>query len=669
MRSTCTAFAVLLAAILGLCVAGDPASLPAAPVSPAERVARLTRLVEDSEKERDELLRLLASPTAEYALAEADFNEIDRALTDTKKALARATADKNAADAAKLTAELAKVQKRWDSRRVRFNLAIDQRKAMLDKLALLKTQIEKDKELLAMMEGKAEAVGPALPAPPTPPAPATPATSEAPTTPAAPPKPILATLMGVPIAAPAAAAPTAPTGKATPAVESKELRLAREKAAAERAESEKAREHAEELERRVKLLEQSLRIETKMLETEKDTVDKTTKLLDTLQRALARAAEEQRDVAQLMARIRDTEERLNASRNRVEAMTTRVAALGEELTAAREEQAEADALAARSGEEAEQAQEYVAELLSPLRPQNLFKKLAEHGPAVFAILVAMFVLHLMVRQFARSVVLFMVRNNNRGSEQDCENRASTLVGVFRYAATLIVFGGGAVMVLDEVGVPVVPLMGGAAVVGLAVAFGAQNLIRDYFTGFMILMEDQYGINDVVKIGAVSGTVEKITLRVTVLRDLEGVLHFIPHGTITNVSNMTHSWSRAAFTLTVGLNEDVDKIMAIIRAVGTELRYDPMFVTKINEDLEMLGVNKLDATGVELKFLIKTRAMHQWAVKREMLKRVHKRFLDAGIYAQPNAQKPAIDVAEPTVISNRVAVHLNGHGTETGHKAA
>src|SRR5205085_10180948 len=137
---------------------------------------------------------------------------------------------------------------------------------------------------------------------------------------------------------------------------------------------------------------------------------------------------------------------------------------------------------------------------------------------------------------SRRIVRSIARDGTgkRGNRQDRENRAQTLVGVFSNTASLLILGGGALMALDEMAIPVVPLMGGAAVLGLAVAFGAQNLIKDYFSGFMVLLEDQYAIDDVVQIGSVSGSVERITLRMTVLRDTEGIAHFIPHGTISTV---------------------------------------------------------------------------------------------------------------------------------------
>jgi small conductance mechanosensitive channel len=186
------------------------------------------------------------------------------------------------------------------------------------------------------------------------------------------------------------------------------------------------------------------------------------------------------------------------------------------------------------------------------------------------------------------------------------------------------------MILELMHIPIVPLMGGAAVFGLAVAFGAQNMIRDYFTGFMILVEDQYGVKDIVKIGDTAGQVERISLRMTVLRDLEGNVHFIPHGNITQVTNLSHSWSRAMFDIGVAYKENVDRVIQIIKELGKELRGDPEFAALITEDLEMLGVNAFDDSAVTIRFIIKTRPQKQWPVKREMLRRIKNRFDELGI---------------------------------------
>jgi small-conductance mechanosensitive channel len=186
------------------------------------------------------------------------------------------------------------------------------------------------------------------------------------------------------------------------------------------------------------------------------------------------------------------------------------------------------------------------------------------------------------------------------------------------------------MLFEEVGIAVAPLMGGAAVVGLAVAFGAQNLIRDYFYGFVILLENQYKINDVLRIGDVSGQVERITLRMTVLRDLEGCVHFIPNGKIDCVSNMTHGWSRAVFDIGVSHKEDVDQVIDTLMSLAMEMRQEPAFSRLIIDDPEMLGVDKVDASGVTIKFLIKTRPLRQWMIKRELLRRIKRRFRELGI---------------------------------------
>ncbi len=147
---------------------------------------------------------------------------------------------------------------------------------------------------------------------------------------------------------------------------------------------------------------------------------------------------------------------------------------------------------------------------------------------------------------------------------------------------------------------------------------------------MILLENQYKINDVVKIGDNSGQVERITLRMTVLRDLEGCVHFIPNGQITSVVNMTHGWSRALFDVGVAYKENTDRVVEVIEELGRELRKDPKFKLMILDDLEMLGVDALGDSAVVIKFFIKTRTLKQWNIKREMLRRIKLRFDELGI---------------------------------------
>jgi small-conductance mechanosensitive channel/predicted nucleic acid-binding Zn-ribbon protein len=600
---------LLLTAVTAFTLAADPGPAADPPPSDAERIARTRRQLDDARKELAALRQELDDPDGEYARAEAEFNRLDRELAELRREVARAGGE----ELPLREAELRQAQEHWQAARDRFNLAIQHRKTATEKVAVLTAQIEKGQRQLDVFEGKARPEPPPAPAP----APEPPARASEPVAP----------LPGLP----AAPAPEPAPEPARPAEEPPEVKTARAQAEARKAALRDAEAKARSVEDRVKLLKESIEIEDRLLRTERLSADHAQQQLIQLTETLcSNPPADPAELAKLAERVRDAEERLAAGRVRIKAVTDRLAALNEDLNATRDEQVAAAALAGRKRQEAEAADRELAELLDPFHPRNLLRKFLAHGPQVVGIALGMLALHLLVRQFARQIVRLMARNGHRGSEEDRENRASTLVGVFRYAANLLIFGGGAVMLLDELGVPVVPLMGGAAVLGLAVAFGAQNLIRDYFAGFMILMEDQYGINDVVRIGTIAGIVEKITLRVTVLRDLEGVLHFVPHGGIANVSNMTHGWSRALFDLPIPHGEDVDRVMEVLRGLGKELRNDPVMGLKILDDLEMLGVDALDPSAVVVRFFIKTRPLQQWAVKREMLRRIKNRFDELGI---------------------------------------
>jgi small conductance mechanosensitive channel len=271
-----------------------------------------------------------------------------------------------------------------------------------------------------------------------------------------------------------------------------------------------------------------------------------------------------------------------------------------------------------------------ASVENPFTLKFIVQWLFDHAPKLFAILLGTCLLHMSVRVGCRQIAQIMARGGSRGTQRERENRAVTLVAVFRNVASVAIVGGGILMSLDEVGIPIMPLMGGAAVLGLAVAFGSQNLVRDYFSGFMVLMEDQYGINDVVRIGDIAGVVEKITLRVTVLRDLEGIVHFIPHGSITRVSNMTHGWSRAVVEMNISYKEDTDYVMGVLMEVAKELRKDPNFGPLILDEPEMLGLDRFGDSAVVIKFVLKTHPLKRWPVRRELLRRIKRKFDELGI---------------------------------------
>lgn len=215
-------------------------------------------------------------------------------------------------------------------------------------------------------------------------------------------------------------------------------------------------------------------------------------------------------------------------------------------------------------------------------------------------------------------------------ESDRTLRLRTLAQLGYWLAVIGLILATVYMLLREFGVDVAPILAGMGIVGLAFGFGGQYLIRDIISGIFILFEEQYHINHVIQVNGVSGLVEKITLRITVLRSLEGNVIFIPNGEIKTVVNLTKEWSRALFDLGIAYKENVDKVIDIIKELGKEIRQDPYFGKLILEDLEMLGVDSFGESSVNLKFMIKTIPIKQWEVAREFRRRIKNRFDELGI---------------------------------------
>lgn len=215
-------------------------------------------------------------------------------------------------------------------------------------------------------------------------------------------------------------------------------------------------------------------------------------------------------------------------------------------------------------------------------------------------------------------------------ESDSTLRFKTLLQLAYWVGTIVLFLAILYMVLNEFGVNVAPLLAGMGIVGLAFGFGGQYLIRDIISGIFVLFEDQFHVNDVVKIGDLAGLVQKINLRVTVLRDLEGRVIFIPNGEIKSVINYTKEWSRALFDIGVAYKENVDHVMDVIKQLGKEMREDPYYSKLILNDLEMLGVDSFGDSEVTIKFMIQTLPIKQWEVSREFRRRLKNRFDELGI---------------------------------------
>ena len=609
-----------------------PAGVQPKPVSEAERITQAERMLDDAKADLAATEAELTDPASDYVRTEAEFKELDMTLQAEKKAVAKLRTAGDMAATAKAEAALKAHQAEWEQTRDRFNLLIMQRKTLQEKQTALAAQIENYRQKLDELKGVAKAppvenkeAQPPAPTAANPPD-ATPAKEKPPAAAGLPPG-----IPGVPVvpAAPPAAKEAAPKVVKDDA----EIRAARAAAEDRKAALAAVEEKAKSVDERVHVLESLIATEERLLDAERKVADQAERDLARLTQQLTTATAADRQG--LLAKTEDTQTRLGATRDRIAKLTDRIAALNDDRNTVQADRIAALQLIDEKRKEVEGADAELEKLQNPLSARNVNKWLATHGINMLLIAAGILALHVVVRQSSRRIVQFVSRNSNRGTEEDRENRASTLVGVFRYATTLIIFGGGIVMLLDEAGVPVVPLMGGAAVMGLAVAFGAQNLIKDYFTGFMMLLEDQYGVNDVVKIGAISGLVEKITLRVTVLRDLEGVLHFVPHGQMTAVSNMTHGWSRALFDIPVPHTADLTRTMDELVRLAKDMRGDPAFAHKIIEDPEMLGVDALDGTASTVRFMLKTRPLQQWSVKRELLRRIKLRFVELGVELAPN----------------------------------
>lgn len=209
-------------------------------------------------------------------------------------------------------------------------------------------------------------------------------------------------------------------------------------------------------------------------------------------------------------------------------------------------------------------------------------------------------------------------------------RVRTLSRVIRYVLTVAVTLLGAILVLGELGISVAPILGAAGVIGIAVGFGAQSLVKDYFTGFFLLLENQLRIGDVVDAGGKSGTVEELTLRYLRLRDYSGNVHYIPNGNITVVTNMSLGFAYAVIDIGVAYAERIDEVIALMRRVGETLRTDPSFAGRILEPLEVAGVEQWADSAVVIRCRFKVAPLEQWSVRREYLARIKAAFDEAGI---------------------------------------
>ena len=624
------------------------------PMSDAERMARLQRAIADNEKLLGELRAKRSDPQDEYAKAEAEFSKLDRYFQDKKRELQKQK-DAGTADTMAIETELAALEPQWKLAKERFDLAIKARKTIQEQVATLEQKIRQDQEAVKKLtEVKPSTSPPEAPAtsppatqdgagpPASPPAP-TPSVPASPAAPSAgsPPKasgllpgsPALNGAEGQPAPAsqPVTASPPSAGGK--PGAPSPMLIQAQKEAGKRESAAAEAEEEAQSVTERVEALHKSIELERSLLVNARNRADNAQEMERTLDDDLQRRWSEGADkdeLDDLRRRKAEAHERFREARAEIQERTDRLDTLQSDLGELQAEEIAAMRAAAEKRTEAEAARKKVESLQNPFAPRNVLQWTIDHGPRILLILLGMAGIVWIARLMERRITDWMAHHGKARITGEDENRAKTLVGVFHNAIRVVVLLGGLLMILAEADVNIIPLMGGAAVLGLAAAFGGQNLLRDYFTGFMILMENQYAVNDVVRIGEAAGLVERITLRLTVLRDLDGKVHFIPNGHIVTVTNLTHGWSRALFNISVAYKEDVDRVMEVLLELGKELRRDLDYRHMILEQPEMLGVDQFGDSAVIIKFYIKTRPLMQWTVKREMLRRIKKKFDELGI---------------------------------------
>jgi small conductance mechanosensitive channel len=209
-------------------------------------------------------------------------------------------------------------------------------------------------------------------------------------------------------------------------------------------------------------------------------------------------------------------------------------------------------------------------------------------------------------------------------------RVTTLTGLLTTLVVVAIWALAGVTVLGQLGLDITPILAGAGIVGLAVGFGAQNLVRDVISGFFVVLENQVRVGDVAIVNGTGGLVEAITFRTMVLRDLAGVVHVIPHGAVTSLANMTKGWSAYVLDVGVAYKEDTDRVVALMRTVAEELRTAPVYAAGILEPMEIFGVDEFAESQVTIKARLKTRPLEQWNVGREYRRRLKKAFDAAGI---------------------------------------
>jgi small conductance mechanosensitive channel len=262
--------------------------------------------------------------------------------------------------------------------------------------------------------------------------------------------------------------------------------------------------------------------------------------------------------------------------------------------------------------------------------ENIIPWLFDHGLKILIIVVVTYLLNsILTRIIARTIRIAVVADETMSKEGE-KKREDTLIHISNGAIRISLLIIALIMILQEAGLKIGPILAGAGVVGLAVGFGAQYLIRDIITGLFIILENQYRIGDVIKIDDADGIVESITLRLTTLRDLNGTIHHIPHGEIKRVSNLSKRFARVNLDIGISYNSDLEHVIKVINQTGNELAKDSFFKDSIINPPQFLRVDKFADSAIVVKILGDTKPLKQWEITGELRKRIKIAFDKEGI---------------------------------------
>mgnify|MGYP006278397073 CR=1 FL=1 len=259
--------------------------------------------------------------------------------------------------------------------------------------------------------------------------------------------------------------------------------------------------------------------------------------------------------------------------------------------------------------------------------------LITEGPALLITIVFFIVaLRLLVFFTKKMEKTFKKRaaKNEKIDPGEAEKRIHTLTSIIQGLIKIVLWVIFIVIILEKFGLNIAPIIAGAGIIGLAVGFGAQEMVRDYITGFFMILENHIRTGDVAILNNTAGLVEKMEFRTTTLRDFSGTVHVFQNGKINTISNMTKDWSAMVFDIGVAYKEDPQMVMDIMKQVGDDLRHDPEFKDKILEPIEVFGLDKFADSAIVIKARLKTKPIQQWAIGREFRIRLKNAFDEKNI---------------------------------------